>query len=1063
MQEQKRKKQITWTQEQSQIINSRKKHLLISASAGSGKTTVMIERIISLLKEGYGIEDFFVSTFTKAAAADMKHKLTLRLRESGEEHLTQQIKKLQDADVTNIDSFCKKLVTRYFYKAGVDPDFQILSEAEANALLNSSLDDVFDRYENSGDQIFLQLKEYMASGGVDNLRLAVKSLYLHCSLYPSPDLFLSRLEKKDYYEETKKLLAKKTKRVLEKLKDFAKKCKKAGNVRNEKGTRKIIECILEGNPEFPKLSGSVGDFGEQNEEYKSLKKEASELFLQKEDETPAIINAKKIIEITKQVKRRYDEKKKQNSKLDFSDVEQCAYNILKDVEISKSISQKYKFVFVDEYQDINPLQEKIISQINAQKFMVGDLKQSIYAFRGCQPQIFERKIKNGKKEEKGLQLISLNANYRCGEKIVDFVNAIFDEIMTDDSVGVNYKKDARLIAKSGIEGFSPRIIEYEPQKEEATEFFNVEVGTVDSVEAEDVACRIAELVSGIEENGKRRAFGFGEIAVLVRAVDGSVLALIDKLRKRGIPFYFSRKTKFFTIKEVRMILSCLKLIDNNKDEIALAGTMLSYVGGFSPAELLKLKQKDKSFFKSVFGENGERLKKDWTGFLAKNGLEENSELYLHSDQLSEFDGKQNGIDELNSKLEKFIQKIKRYNELSLKTAVDELTGIIIEENDFFLHAFAKGSDAEGLDEFLQYVCESSTKESLHEFLKNIENSPPEYQAKGGSDAVQIMTIHGSKGLEFPAVILMSAGKGFNFSDSSLPLVIDEENIAIKGYDKIGAREYKTELYTLLLDEKERKERAEEYRLLYVALTRAKEFLEIYGSGERGYMSLLKGVRNTYGSYPQKKVQKRAEERILVYPKNDALTKKIVERIEFSLPKNTAPQKTYVTKLTEDKNTVLVRGDLPSFEATQRGNAYHFIMERVDFNDFENTFDALPQNLKEQVNKEKIKSASIQIANLTKNMKTYKEQPFIFPVASADFGYEGEDILVQGVVDFMALKEDECIIVDYKTGREEYAFSQKNVAQIKLYKKAVQETLGLNVRAYIFSFDTCVLREFCIED
>ncbi len=1013
---------MKWTEEQLRIINGRGKNLLVSASAGSGKTTVMIERIISLLQDGYRIEDFLVSTFTKASAADMKHKLMARLRESGDPVLISQIKSLPDADITNLDSFCKKLITRYFYAAGIDPDFELMNENEARGALNASLDEVMREYSASGDGEFSELRDFMTVNRRDDrFRACVKDVYYYAVLRPEPEQFLTELCEKNYEEFIADKKRVREERLISRITSYALECKEVGFTRNEEGARLLIERIRSNNPDLPVLRGRVGDFERLNAVYKELREEAEALFEPTEGYGPSHRHLKKIIEIALRLKAVYDAKKKRSSRLDFSDLEHLAYAVLIQPEIAEETGKRYKFVFVDEYQDINPLQEKIISLITASKFMVGDLKQSIYAFRGCRPEIFaERALEYGTGE--GGELVSLNVNYRCGERIVAFVNAVFDAAMTKENSGVDYAVEAHMVAKSGREGFTPGVVLYESSAKEEEGLYDVERGELDCPEAEGVANRISQLVAGIEENGVRRSFGFGEIAVLTRSTGREIIALTQKLRARGIPYYLSRKTRFTTIKEVRMLISCLRLIDNNKDEIALAGAMLSHAGGFTPAQLIRLKGERKSLWEAVFEAAPQR--------------EEG---------------------ELRTKTERFLSKLNRYNALSVATSVDELAGRIIEENDFFLHAFSEGGDAEGLDEFLNYICESPLKESLHGFLTELEESEPDYVANGGGDAVKIMTIHGSKGLEFPAVILMNAGKEYNLTDSSQPIIMQDGRIAIKGFDGIGGREYKTDLYATLLEDKIKSERAEELRLLYVALTRAREFLEVYASGNRGYMKLFEPILDRYARPPQP--ERRAPKRELIPPftPNEALTERIKKRIAFSLPQSNAPQKTYVTKLTATDKPVFASGLTSSEVATLRGTAYHSAMEGLDFEDVEGSYGRLPQNIREVVDKRKIVEAAKVIKPLIQGKALYREQAFILPVNAEEYGFEGGKTLVQGVIDLMAVGNGECIIVDYKTGSESYAFSESNVRQIKLYKRAAEEILGITAQAYIFSFDTCAVR------
>jgi len=1093
---------MEWTKEQKQIINSRAKNLLVSASAGSGKTTVMIERIIALLQRGYKIEDFLVSTFTKASAADMKEKLLKKLRESNDMYLRSQIKKLPDADITNIDSFCKKLLSQYFYAVGIDPNFELMSESESRGVLNSALDEVIREYEMANDEEFIILRNFLTVNRQDTkFRECIKKLYYYATICPEPDEILSELQSSDTNTYVAKKIAKDKEKLLEKIQRYAEICKTAGFERNYIGSQKLYECVKNDDKNLPTLSGKIGEFEHLKAGFDDLKSQAKELLNIPASSPSSVTNVNKISQITLRLKKAYDQRKKRTSRLDFGDLEQYAYKLLQQPDIAKEISDKYKFVFVDEYQDINPLQENIINLITANKFMVGDLKQSIYAFRGCQPDIFAQRALRYANNDGG-KLVLLNVNYRCGQRIVDFVNDVFDVAMTSENCGVDYKQEAHLVAKSEKKGFTPRIVCYENIKDEKSGLYDIQSADIVCPEAQGVADRIAELVAGIEQDNQVRKFGFGEIAVLVRAETQDVAALMSHLRQRAIPYYFSRKVKFSNVKQVKMLISCLKLINNNQDEIALAGAMLSYMGEFTPDQLLTIKSGKKSFYEAVFDrQTNEKSNADEV-------IKQNNEINQH----------------LEKKLSKFLQKLFRYNLLSTQLSVDELASIIIEENNFFLHTFASNGDAEGLDEFLNYITESPLKGNLNSFLVDFESSEPDFVSHGSDNAVKIMTIHGSKGLEFPAVILMGAGRDFNFTDSGQPLIIESGKVAIKGFDGICGREYETDIYRLLLNEKVDNEKAEELRLLYVALTRAKEFLEIFGTGKKGYLKILEHTLTKYGATPQQGKEFCIKNRVPSFIKNDTLTNLISQKLAFKMPKVTSLQKTYVTKITheEDKTsqtslfsapqnasnidketqnalntndeTQNAKSTLQNIEkmsdkfnkgyeqvaekaliakktgvdepsesifseqiqfdaAVFKGTAYHTAMEEIDFENFEQSYQNLPDSVKNLVEKSKIKVAVENVSRLVQGMTIYKEQPFIVPIEMEQSKLLGEKTLVQGVIDLMAVKDDECIIIDYKTGSEDYAFCQKNIRQVEFYKKAVEDTLNLKTKAYIYSFAT----------
>lgn len=1016
---------IEWSTEQKDVINADDSRLLVSASAGSGKTTVMIERIARLVKDGVKLSNMLICTFTKASAADMRLKLQRKLAAMG---LKSDIKDLPRADISTIDSFCQRLVSRYFYVIGVDSQFEVLEDSESRAMKRDAIERVISSNED-GD--FADLCNVLRSGREHyTLKEAIMSIINSRAV--NPDFPISY----DYDEE-------KTRAAIE-----AHVLSERNKIEN--AIEKLFEVMDEPQAKAELLTALMTCDGkikiklkEENEFYEpccDYLKERIKKFIELKEKVDALMPQRKshrfieaLLKAADKAWELYAAEKYRRASVDFADLESMALSILRS-DAASEIQAKYKYVFVDEYQDINPLQESII-QLVANKsnlFMVGDLKQSIYAFRGCAPEIFKAKYDRYSSGDGG-RVINLDTNYRSNKKIIEFVNSVFGEIMTDEFGGVDYKNNPMTANKDG-EGYVKLHIVEDGEVEPPSGIYSVknhEAKNLGSAEAEAtlIVYRIVELLKS-SHNGK--PVSFGDIALLTRSMGELEKLVVEKLRSINVPVSLNEDAYYLYRPETGQLINFLRLIDNRRDDKAMAISMLSPLGGFSENELA-----------------GIRL----------NGSGKFYECVL-------------AAAETDDKIKAFIEKLDRYYELSLTAGVDELADTIVSECGYFNYAFGLGDDAaEVLDKFLEFLGSCPYKNSLRTCLKFIDEHNPFVELTGDEQSVKLMTIHKSKGLEFKYVFVIGLGDRPNIDDIKKHVVIDK-NISMNVYEDHAV--YNSDLRFLMSLSALKKSREEDLRILYVAFTRAEEGLELFGTvpktdkmlpayvvqPSKGIVDLTETgtalkwlAAHIYSAHRYDLndiVVVDAEPRQVVFSDADEeIVGALRDYFAFTPPVG-APAKSYVSKLAhaDDEPAVYIVEEPSEGNALERGNAYHKAMEVIDFS--EPNIDMVDDI--DLIDKNKLLAAA-------KNMrrfdgKIYKEKPFMLKLSAKDAGLSGKgDVLVQGVIDLLIINGDEATIVDYKTGAIHGSFEQGYFKQVNLYALAVERLLGKKVVGkYLYYFD-----------
>lgn len=985
---------VSFTKEQQKVIDTRGCNLLVSAAAGSGKTAVLVERIIKMVSDAANpvdIDRLLVVTFTNAAAAEMRERVSNAIgeklaKEPENEHLQKQAALLHNAQITTIDSFCLFVIRNHFHTIGLDPGFRIADEGELKLLKNDVMGDVLERCYQEGDAAFLHCMEYFSTGSRDKaVEEAVFKLYDFAMSHPFPEVWL-RERKKDY--ELPGLVRMTSERQgLERLDSeqqissqpvseqaaesdteetvgfdgasalmelaWMQDLKEQVDLSLQGLIEQIGQCVMLSElPDGPYMYGELleqekeqleGLLAAQNYEERYLrfsmlsfgrlssKKDASvspvkrelvksirtgikeqlqamqkNYFARSSDEIVRqmavcgeAVGA--LVELTLLFQETFARTKREKNILDFDDIEHFALSVLLrrnedgDVtatETALEYRSHFAEILIDEYQDSNLVQEYLLSAIsgeeegNYNRFMVGDVKQSIYKFRLARPELFMEKYNTYREEDGGKALrIDLHKNFRSREQVLTSTNAVFAQVMRKELGGIAYDEKAALYPgavypdmenRSGAGG--PETVGHEEAeagcfetesggveqdcggrndtelllfalKEDGPDLGNgavsSEPGTAASKgtaseggtlsakqqEAYGIAGKIKELVTSFQVmdkgTGKLRLASYKDIVVLLRTTLGWDEEFKKILEEEGIPVHVTSKTGYFAAAEVQELLHFLQILDNPLQDIPLYGTLHSYFGGFSEEEIAAVRAaypKKRYLYDAVrtYAEDG-----------ASDAGEKGSDREIFIDETRE---------RLSCRLREFLGRIERYREMTVYMPVHELLQTIIREYAYLPYVMAKpgGSRRRANTEMLLVKAADYEKTSyygLYHFLRYIEQLEKydvDYGEAGlqdeNADVVRIMSIHKSKGLEFPICFVAGLAKSFNNRDAGGRLVMDVDLGIGVDYVNPELRITSRNLRRNFIASKLRRDNlAEELRILYVAMTRAKEKLILTGT------------------------------------------------------------------------------------------------------------------------------------------------------------------------------------------------------------------------------------------
>ena len=882
-----------WTPAQKSAIDTRDCNVLVSAAAGSGKTAVLVERIISMITDpdkNIDIDRLVVVTFTKAAAAQMKDKIRKALdsmldENPGDVNLLRQITLLNNAQITTIDSFCLWIIRNHFPEVNLDPGFRIMDEGEKKLIENDVLEDVLEEFYAEADEEFFNLVDAFGMGRDDSgLVSTIDKIYRFSRSNPWIDEWFDECMLvyddetydnpaiKELYDSIKNALLDyrdKYNRLVDICSEPAGPAAYTGALQSDLlGINEMINSQNFGELgrririfSFEALSrkkdaGADPDIKEYVKGQRKLFKDYigrlnDKIFL-KDDEgifsdmQGAGIQIRTLLKVAKVYAKRVSEVKREKSIIDFNDMEHLALSILVKKEDGKlvytetadKLANRFEEILIDEYQDSNQLQEVILNAVSKTRlsgennniYMVGDVKQSIYKFRLACPELFIEKYDTYGETGDNVR-IELQKNFRSRENVLECANDVFSHIMNKNFSGIGYDESVRLNAGFPYPEYSDS--NYGDGANKSTDVIlisseNEEEATTRELEAD----RLAKLIEGIVASGVNvydadkniyRPAEYRDIVILTRSVTGWADTFADALMDRGIPAYTDSSTGYFSVREIQVILSMLTIVDNPVQEISLAAAMMSYFGGFTAAELGMVRKLGREYVdKNVHNNLYEHLKA-----VAVIGGE---------DKIQETDVKQ-----LSGKCALFLAKLTLYRDKSSVEPLYDLCWEMIYDSGYYDYVGTMPAGAQrqaNLNVLLERAAGygKSSYSGLFNFLRYIERLKKfdEDFAEGAAsldneNLVRIMSIHKSKGLEFPIVILAGAHKSINFMDATAPVLVDQNlGIAVDYVDLKRRTKTLTIIKGAMARRIVRESIAEEERLLYVAMTRAREKLIITG-------------------------------------------------------------------------------------------------------------------------------------------------------------------------------------------------------------------------------------------
>jgi ATP-dependent helicase/nuclease subunit A len=866
-----------WTEEQENAIRARNTNLLVAAAAGSGKTAVLVERIIQLIIEDkVDIDRMLVVTFTHAAAGEMRERISAALlvemenRDKNEENLIRQMNLLNRASISTLHAFCTDVVRKYFHLIDVDPNFRIGDTTETSIMKLEAIEELLESEYAQEYAAFLNLVE-MFGGGKDDtpLQNLVLQAYEFIQSKPNPLEWLkTRVGDFNVNEEEFALcpwvvsLTQQLRLNLSGARDLFSEALQITEmmsgplayqpalIEDVRMAEQLLKALDKGLPslhdqlavvQYPRLGRVSKDTdGALQEEVKELRTQGKKIietiqskilfqspeqFRQDLNELyPEIEYLSKLVTSFTEV---YRDKKSDKGILDFNDLEHYALAILAQQEVAEEYQRKYAYIFVDEYQDSNLVQEIIINCIKKENnlFLVGDVKQSIYRFRLADPSLFLEKHAEFASNIQALnRRIDLRKNFRSRKEIIEGINCIFRQIMSRDFGEIEYDKDAYLYP--GVEchdtcgdnappSLELLLIEKKPEilhpdGEPVLEQEAEEPGAIE-VEARVVAQRIQELCGQLFYDSQEalcRPLEYRDIVVLMRATRQRADVFSDTFRAVGIPVYADVEKGYFQTLEINIFMNLLKIIDNKRQDIPLLSVLRSPIGKFALDDLIAIRA----------GSQAVTYYEAMEEYLAK-----------HSD-------------ELQIRLQTFLNRLNSWKEAARYTAMDELIWKLLLETGYYYYVGAMPGGMQRQANLRMLFNRASqfqttSLKGLFHFIKFVDK----IQAGSGDigmakvlgendNVVRIMSIHKSKGLEFPVVILAGMGNGFNLSDTKASVLFHKDLGIGPYYVNPELRINKDTIARAAMKNKIKMENmAEEMRILYVACTRARDKLIMVGS------------------------------------------------------------------------------------------------------------------------------------------------------------------------------------------------------------------------------------------
>lgn len=1141
---------MAWTNEQQLAIDQRDKNILVAAAAGSGKTAVLVERIKKLiLEEGVPIDRMLIVTFTNAAAAEMKEKirkvLTEEIDRAPEESakLRHQLSLLPRANISTFHAFALDVIRRFFYQAEVEPGFSICDDAQRTILKEDSLDLLLEnRFATDEEEFYDFLNWYSGDRNQNKIREIIDSAYNVLQSLPYPWKWLS--EKTVMLGLSAEELAKSE--LMDYIWNFIDEsadealgyAKRAADILNEAGLSRMAEkveeeevcyyeevCSLAEDRRFQQLGEHLQQMPslrltakkDEKEDYgqikaqvaacrsraKGLAQEMSKtFFISSFEEQTAELNqtapmARTLQKLLLEFDSIFRAAKAEKKLVDFNDIEHFCLEILQEDGAAAFYRNKFQYIFIDEYQDTNILQEEIISKIKRGNnlFMVGDIKQSIYKFRLAEPEIFKTKYAAYSSGDEHSMKIDLNRNFRSKPVILNEINRIFDGLMED------YDEDAMLypgLSYDGQYSYLPqiRVVNTKTAQVDETlaELKNTELEALEvcRIVKENLGRKFYDHKAGIEREIRPR-----DIVILMRGVRNYADVFYNALKQSGIESFVDESEGYFDTMEIAVFMNLLSVIDNRQQDVPLISVLHSEIFGFSVKELGRIRSwhKEGSYaecFMRYASEDDPRARKD---------------------------------ESLRERCRSALKNLKTWKAMSGSMPLGRFIWTLLLETGYYLKMGAMPAGVQRQANLRALVDKAESfgrdrQSSLYSFVRYIdavkERKVPMGQVKlvgENDDLVRIMTIHKSKGLEFPMVILSGAGRRLNYTRLGRGISLHKDiGVAMTLVDFEGHWYRQTLLQRLMQKQVHREEVQEEIRILYVALTRAKDilyvtgtvkdgdkFLEAKESGLRGdstYLDMLLNASSLqltdcselsavdlqsydYGGNPM-------DRDIYEGQPSAQLAAELEKRLSFVYPYESSRKmksKYSVTELndsTEKKHHFSTDLAVPKFRqgekvltAAEKGTIYHGIMERLDFYKAMAEGEAyIEEAVKAMADAEiftEEETAAVDLRRVADFFgtdlggrcarafaagKLQRERPF-----NLKMELQGETVIVQGIIDCYFEEEDGLVLVDYKSSfmdiskgfaEEKERLRRTYEKQIEIYKRALTASGGRPVKeAYLY--------------
>ncbi|MGI5849698.1 MAG: UvrD-helicase domain-containing protein [Christensenellales bacterium] len=1077
-----------WNDCQQKAIAARNESIVVSAAAGSGKTSVLAERVLNLIEEGEDIERMLIVTFTNLAAAEMRERIYRRLQQAscGSARLAAQAEKCAFADISTIHAFCGRVLRDNFEQAGISPVFTVADEAEIRMLREKAMD-ICIEHALMDESMKRSAAKFCARGDTQGIKNTVGAIYERVISLKQPEEWLDSARSNFYsdtfvhalFDEYKQMVCEAAQSAALHLKSRSEIlsergfCKEADQSETERiKMMRAVQAITIDNAilpwiaqiSLPKIKGAP------NREVKTLTNRANKCFTDldgysgdffgkvKAQLQSAAADGEFFIELTRDFMQQYSRAKRQKNVLDHDDLIHFALKALSIPEIARRYQERFTHVFVDEYQDINDVQNAIITKVkrSGNDFLVGDVKQCIYMFRESNPDLLIARCM----ELAPAGLIEMNQNYRSAPVIIDFINSVMQFMMTEHVGGVAYAGGQRL--RAGREGDGCVEIVLASREE-------------DNLKAEGI--EIAGYINELLKQG----FCYRDIAILRPEVSSTGRRFAKTLSDMGIPVISGFDSVDARFSEIGVFINLLSLIDSPISDTALLSVMRYPHFGFTEPELarIRLGQKEKAQDKSFY--------------LAVHAYSEDSQL--------------------GKKVSAFLSEIEYYRELAQCLTLPDFLMRLRHEAEFKEYALTspggKGSD-DAIDGFISTV--SSIKGIQLRGVLDIADKisvAKQQQKPGERDAVYLTTFHKAKGLEFPVVILSGMHKTINQRDASGAVLIGRKlGLALDTLNKDTHVRQQTLHRQAVARQMRRETISETVRLLYVGMTRAVKRLAIFGAGTKikeGWLeekhALWQHEATTYFDLIMPAVNMACansdlnledfvrveEETPVCMQKTDrvqrlsalfdqakgAATEDVF--VEYAFNKDLGvPSKVSVTALKKRESPRWIKpAFLPSgnegISAAEKGIMTHRILQKIgleissaaEVKKYVHQMIAegvIEANTEKYINAEKIAGflSSDLARRARQSVRCLFEAPFCLNISAKELSLveSDENVAVQGVIDMCFVEDSQWVIVDYKTDRVDknmaIAAAQEYQMQLLLYGKALERITGMKVKEkYIY--------------